>query len=100
MSGYKPTDFGLDIGQWGQFKEAGISLGDLDLSDYNLPELADLNLDLQIPELDLALQQLGQQPSQVASLEMDTDLTGEETFEEFETPDITRLSRKLLGSVA
>ncbi len=70
------------------------------MSDYNLPELADLNLDLQLPELDLALQQLGQQPSQVASLEMDTDLTGEDTFEEFEQPDITRLSRRLLGSVA
>ena len=100
LSGYKPTDLGFEVGQFGELADLGINLGDLDLSEYNLPELADLNLDLQIPELDLALQQLGQQPSQVASLEMDTDLTGEETFEEFETPDITRLSRKLLGSVA
>lgn len=100
LSGYKPTDLGFEVGQFGELADLGINLGDLDLSEYNLPELADLNLDLQIPELDLALQNLGQQPSQVASLEMDKDLTGEETFEEFEQPDITRLSRKLLGSVA
>jgi len=100
LSGYKPTDLGFEVGQFGELADLGVKLGDLDLSEYNLPDLADLNLDLQIPELDLALQNLGQPPSQVASLDMDTDLTGENAFEEFETPEITRLSRKLLGSVA
>ena len=100
LSGYKPTDLGFEVGQFGELADLGVKLGDLDLSEYNLPDLADLNLDLQIPGLDLALQNLGQPPSQVASLDMDTDLTGENAFEEFETPEITRLSRKLLGSVA
>lgn len=99
LSQYKPTDFGLDIGQWGQFKEAGISLGDLDLSDYNLPELADLNLDLNLPDLDLALQKAGQAPSQLASLEMDSDLTGD-TFEfKIEEDTGVPLSRRVLESV-
>lgn len=98
LSGYKPTDLGFEVGEFGQLQDLGINVGDLDLSDYNLPELADLNIDLQIPELDLALQQLGQPPSQVASLDMDTDLTGEDTFEAFEQPEITRLSRRLLES--
>lgn len=98
LSGYKPTDLGFETGQFGELVDLGLKLGDLDLSDYNLPELADLNIDLQIPELDLALQKLGQPPSQVASLDMDTDLTGEDAFETFEQPEITRLSRRLLES--
>lgn len=99
LSSMKPSDFGLEIGQWGKFKEAGISLSDLDLSDYNLPELADMNLDLDLPELDVALQKAGQAPSTIASLEMDSDLTGDDfEFKIAEESDIP-LSRRLLESV-
>lgn len=96
LSKYKPIDFGLEPGEWGQFKDAGINIGDLDLSDYNLPDLADLNIDLKIPELDTALEKLGQPRSQIASLEPDADLFGDEL--EFEDPEITRLSREILKS--
>ena len=96
LSKYKPSDFGLEPGEWGQFKDAGINIGDLDLSDYNLPDLADMNLELDIPELDVALRQLGQAPSQIASLEPDADLFGDDL--QFEDPEITRLSREILKS--
>lgn len=99
LSGYKPTDLGYEVGEWGKLKDLGVDFGQLDLGDYNLGELADLNLDLEIPELDLALQNLGQQPSQFASLGMDSDLTGDgfelQIAEDSETP----LSRRLLESV-
>lgn len=99
LSGYKPTDLGYEVGEWGQLKDLGVDFGQLDLGDYNLGELADINLDLEIPELDVALQNLGQQPSQFASLGMDSDLTGDgfelQIVEDSETP----LSRRLLESV-
>ena len=97
-AGMKPVDLGFDVGEFGKLQDLGINIGDLDLSDYNLPELADINIDLQIPELDLALQNLGQAPSKIASLDMDTDLTGDQEFNTFETPEITRLSRAVLNA--
>ena len=96
VSGYKPTELGFEVGDWGQLKDLGVDFRTLDLSDYNLPELADLNIDLNIPELDLALQQRGQAPSQIVSLEPDADLFG--ISNSFDTPEINRLSRELLKS--
>lgn len=102
LSGYSPSALGYDVGDWGQLKELGVDFNELDFSEYNLPELADLNIDLQIPELDLALRKFGQQPSELVSLEMDKDLTGEEEdlLAEFEQPEITRISRQLVGNIS
>lgn len=96
FEGLKPTDLGFDIGNLGELVDLGIDLRDLDFGDYDLGELADLNLDLQLPSLDNALSRLGQQPSQLASLEPDEDLfDGTATFED---PSIRRLSREILKS--
>jgi len=99
LSGYKPTDLGYDVGEFGQLRDLGVDIGSLDLGDYNLPELADLNLDLQLPELDLALQQLGQPASQVVSLGMDPDLTGDGIDFIIEEDSEVPLSRRLLATV-
>lgn len=101
VSGYKPVELGFDVGEWGKLRDLlpeGTNFGDLDLSDYNLPELADINLDLKLPELDLALQQMGQAPSQYASLGMDSDLTGDK-FELQIEEEGTPMSRRLLETV-
>jgi hypothetical protein len=99
VSGFKPVELGFDIGEWGKLKELGVDIGSLDLSDYNLPELADINLDLNLPELDLALQKAGQAPSQYASLGMDSDLTGNSFQFKLAEDEGTPLSRRLLESV-
>jgi hypothetical protein len=99
FSGYKPTDLGVDVGEWGKFQELGVNVGDLDLGDYNLPELADINLDLNIPELDALLQQAGQPPSEYASLGMDSDLLSEfEITGAQDDAEVFPMARKLLSA--
>ena len=94
-------DLGYDVGTWGELRDLGVDIGELDLSEYNLPELADLNLDLNIPELNIALRKYGQQPSELASLEMDKELTGEkDPFADITEPEITRISRQLVGNIS
>lgn len=101
LSGFSPKDLGYDVGTWGELRDLGVDIGELDLSEYNLPELADLNLDLNIPELNIALRKYGQQPSELASLEMDKELTGEEDpFADLTEPEITRISRQLVGNIS
>lgn len=98
LSGYKPTDLGYDVGTWGQLRDLGVDIGSLDLGDYNLPELADINLDLQLPELDQFLQGMGQAPSQFASLDPDVDLMGTDrtVFDIPEGDEEEPLSQQLL----
>lgn len=95
-AGMKPIDLGFDVGEWGQLQELGVDIGDLDLGDYNLEQLADINLDLQLPELDLALQNLGQPPSEFASLDMDSSLLPEFQLTELESIEELPLSQRLL----
>ena len=96
LSGFKPTDLGFDIGTWGQLRDLGINIGDLDLSDYNLDALADINLDLQLPELDMYLRNQGIAPMEFASLEMDRDLLPEFSITPLEEEEEIPLSERLL----
>lgn len=96
LSGFKPTDLGYDVGTWGQLKDLGVNIGDLDLSDYNLPDLANLNLDLQLPELDLFLRNQGVTPLEYGSLEMDESLLPEFALTQLEEEEEIPLSQQLL----
>jgi len=98
LSKYKPTDLGYDVGEFGQLRDLGVDIGSLDLGDYNLEQLADLNLDLQLPELDKYLQGMGQAPSQLASLDADPELMGTDrtVFDIPEGDDEEPLSQQLL----
>jgi hypothetical protein len=71
---------------------------DVDFEGIDLEGLADLNLDLQLPQIDLLLGQFGQGPSEYTSLDMDTDLAGFD-FQIEEKEDEIPLSRRVLESV-
>lgn len=98
LSGYKPTDLGYDVGTWGQLRDLGVDIGSLDLGDYNLDALADLNLDLQLPELDMYLRNQGVAPMEYASLDMDSDLLPEFSITDPVVEDKIPLSRRLLSA--
>lgn len=96
LSGFKPTDLGYDVGTWGQLRDLGVDIGSLDLGDYNLDALADLNLDLQLPELDMYLRNQGVAPMEFASLDMDESLLPEFDIQQPVGEEEIPLSRRLL----
>ena len=100
LSGYSPTDLGYDVGQWGQLRDLGVDIGELNLDEYNFDQLANLNLDLNLPEIDKYLKSRGVEPLQYESLEEDKDLfSGElEQVASIQDDEALPLSRQLLES--
>lgn len=96
LSGFKPTDLGYDVGTWGQLKDLGVNIGDLNLEDYNLDQLANINLDLQLPELNMFLRNQGVAPLEYGSLDMDESLLPEFDITTPEKGDELPLSQQLL----
>jgi hypothetical protein len=96
LSGFTPGDLGYDVGTWGQLRDLGVNIGDLNLGEYNLDQLANLNLDLQLPELDMYLRNQGVAPMEFASLDMDEDLRSEFDITMPEEDDELPLSQQLL----